>query len=78
MIIFLICIENYKKEKLLYIIQNAEKEMFKNIPVWIVKTADGITNHKVITTFYIDLKTHQLLKQKMDMGPRKMLMEKVK
>ncbi|MDQ8747270.1 MULTISPECIES: hypothetical protein [Elizabethkingia] len=52
--------------------------MFKNIPVWIVKTADGITNHKVITTFYIDLKTHQLLKQKMDMGPRKMLMEKVK
>lgn len=52
--------------------------MFKNIPVWIVKTTDGITDHKVITTFYIDLKTRQLLKQEMDMGQRKMLMERVK
>jgi hypothetical protein len=70
---------NPKKSGVLKVnIQNTEKGMFKNIPVWIVKTTDGITDHKVITTFYIDLKTRQLLKQEMDMGPRKMLMERVK
>ncbi|WP_407488792.1 hypothetical protein [Elizabethkingia anophelis] len=52
--------------------------MFKNTPVWIVKITDVITDHKVITTFYIDIKTRQLLKQEMDIGPRKMLMERVK
>ena len=70
---------NPKKSGVLKVnIQNTEKGMFKNIPVWIVKTTDGITDHKVITTFYIDLKTRQLLKQEMDMGQRKMLMERVK
>ncbi|PUB33654.1 hypothetical protein C8J95_103253 [Elizabethkingia sp. YR214] len=52
--------------------------MYKNTPVWIVKTTDGITDHNAITTFYIDTKTRQLLKQEMDMRPRKMLMERVK
>ena len=42
------------------------------------KTTDGITDHKAVTSFYIDIKTRQLLKQEMDMGSRKMMMERVK
>ena len=69
---------NPKKSGVLKVnIQSTEKGMYKNTPVWIVKTTDGITDHKAITTFYIDTKTRQLLKQEMDMGPRKMLVEKV-
>ncbi len=59
-------------------IQSTEKGIYKNTPVWIVKTTDGITDHKAVTSFYIDIKTRQLLKQEMDMGSRKMMMERVK
>ncbi|MCP1251648.1 MULTISPECIES: DUF3108 domain-containing protein [Elizabethkingia] len=70
---------NPKKSGVLKVnIQSTEKGMYKNTPVWIVKTTDGITDHKAVTSFYIDIKTRQLLKQEMDMGPRKMLMERVK
>ncbi|AQX11360.1 hypothetical protein KRE40_12785 [Elizabethkingia meningoseptica] len=58
-------------------IQDTQKGIYKNTPVWIVKVLDDISENKITTTFYIDTKTRQLLKQEVDMGPRKMVMEKV-
>ena len=50
---------------------------YKNTPVWIVKVPDDMSENKVTSTCDIDAKTRQLLKQEIDMGPRKMVMEKV-
>ena len=43
--------------------------------VWIVKATDDISDNKAISTFYIDIKTKQLIRQEIDMQGRKMVME---
>lgn len=47
----------------------------KNIKVWKVKTTDEISSNSATSTFYIDKSTRKILKQEIDFGGRKMLME---
>jgi hypothetical protein len=49
----------------------------KDIKVWKVKTTDEISNNSATSTFYIDKSTRKILKQEIDFGGRKMLMELV-
>lgn len=58
-------------------ITNTIKGIYANKSVWIVTVTDGISQNKVINTYYIDCETNQFLKQEIDMGTRKMLLEKV-
>ncbi|MGE4513922.1 MAG: hypothetical protein AB7E26_08950 [Chryseobacterium sp.] len=46
--------------------------------VWIVKTTDDIQDRKTISTYFIDKSTREVLKQEIDAGGRKMVMESVK
>jgi len=48
---------------------------YKDIKVWKVKTTDEISNNSATSTFYIDKSTRKILKQEIDFGGRKMLME---
>ncbi len=43
--------------------------------VWIVEVTDDITYNAAISTYYIDKSTRQILKQEIEFGGRKMLME---
>ena len=52
--------------------------MGENRRVWKVETTDEISNNSTITTYYIDMKTRKVLKQEIDLGGRKMLMELIK
>jgi hypothetical protein len=45
--------------------------------VWKVETTDDISNNTAISTYYIDKSTRKILKQEIDFGGRKMLMELV-
>ncbi|MCP2028548.1 hypothetical protein L1276_003718 [Flavobacterium sp. HSC-32F16] len=58
-------------------ITNTKKGILAGKPVWIVTVTDGISQNKVINTYYIDSLTNQFLKQEIDMGANKMMMEKV-
>lgn len=49
----------------------------KEKQVWKVTTTDDITNNTATTIYYIDKSTRNLLKQEIDFGGRKMLMELV-
>lgn len=42
--------------------------------VWKIETTDDISNNKVISIYFIDKSTRQLLKQEIDFGGRKMIM----
>ena len=57
-------------------ITNTKKGIYANKSVWIVTVTDGISQNKVINTYYIDSETNQFLKQEIDMGARKMILEK--
>ncbi|KGL61718.1 hypothetical protein PHEL85_1499 [Polaribacter sp. Hel1_85] len=46
--------------------------------VWKVETTDEISNNSAISTYYIDTSTRKILRQEIDFGGRKMLMELVK
>lgn len=50
----------------------------KEKQVWKVETTDDISNNTVISTYYIDKSSRKILKQEIDFGGRKMLMELVK
>jgi len=43
--------------------------------IWKVVTTDDISNSSVISTYYIDTSTRKILKQEIDFGDKKMLME---
>ncbi len=43
--------------------------------VWKVEATDDISNNAAISTYYIDRSTRKILKQEIDLGGRKMLME---
>lgn len=58
-------------------ITDTQKGNSNNKEVWIVSVTDDISSNAVKMTFYIDIKSHQVLKQEIDAGGRKMLMEKV-
>nr|WP_294782186.1 hypothetical protein [uncultured Flavobacterium sp.] len=58
-------------------ITNTKKGSYAGKAVWIVTATDGISQHKVINTYYIDAATNQFLKQDIDMGQNKMTFEKV-
>jgi len=49
----------------------------KEKQVWKVETTDEISNNTAINTYYIEKSTRQILKQEIDFGGRKMLMELV-
>lgn len=46
--------------------------------VWIVKTTDDIQDRKTVSTYFIDKSTREVLKQEIDAGGRKMVIESVK
>jgi hypothetical protein len=46
--------------------------------VWILKTTDDIQDRKTISTYFIDKSTREVLKQEIDAGGRKMVIESVK
>ncbi|WP_294299893.1 hypothetical protein [uncultured Chryseobacterium sp.] len=54
-----------------------KKGMYKNKAVWMVSVTDDISQKKALSTYYIDVKTREVLKQEIDMGPRKMEMERI-
>jgi len=58
-------------------INNTTKGFLAGKSVWIVTVIDGISQNKVTNTYYIDSETNQFLKQEIDMGTKKMIMEKV-
>ncbi|WP_294204919.1 hypothetical protein [uncultured Chryseobacterium sp.] len=58
-------------------ITGTKKGTYKNKPVWMVSVTDDISQQKAVSTYYIDSKTRELLKQEIDMGPRKMVMERL-
>ncbi|WP_029268486.1 hypothetical protein [Flavobacterium sp. KJJ] len=58
-------------------ITNTKKGFYTNKSVWIVTVTDDISQNKVISTYYIDSVTNQFLKQEIDMGTKKMILEKV-
>ncbi|WP_428742873.1 hypothetical protein [Tenacibaculum sp.] len=43
--------------------------------VWKVEATDDISNNSAVSTYYIDTTTRQIIKQKVDLGGRKMIME---
>lgn len=43
--------------------------------VWKVEATDDISNNAAVSTYYIDRSTRKILKQEIDIGGRKMLME---
>lgn len=45
--------------------------------VWKVETKDNISNNTAVSTYYIDTSTRKILKQEIDFGGRKMVMELV-
>ena len=49
----------------------------KERQVWKVVTTDDISNNTAIITYYIDTSTRKILKQEIDFGGRKMVMELV-
>lgn len=49
----------------------------KKKQVWKVEVTDDISNNSAISTYYIDTSTRKILKQEIDFGGRKMLLELV-
>ncbi|OUR97637.1 hypothetical protein A9Q86_15605 [Flavobacteriales bacterium 33_180_T64] len=49
----------------------------KKRSVWKVETTDDISNNSAVSTYYIDTTTRKILKQEIDFGGRKMVMELV-
>ncbi|MEY8761876.1 DUF3108 domain-containing protein [Chryseobacterium tongliaoense] len=59
-------------------VQDVQKTEYKGKKVWAVKTTDDIRDKTTIVTYYIDTETRKILKQEIDLGRRKMIMETVK
>ncbi|WP_160136081.1 hypothetical protein [Chryseobacterium sp. c4a] len=66
-----------KKGMMKAYILETQKSEYKGKPVWMVKTTDDINNKSTIVTYYIDPITRKIVKQDIDMGGRKMLMETI-
>ncbi|MDN3691346.1 hypothetical protein QWZ06_03245 [Chryseobacterium tructae] len=66
-----------KKGMMKACILETKKSEYKGKSVWMVKTTDDINNKSTIVTYYIDPITRKIVKQDIDMGGRKMLMEAI-
>ncbi|MCJ8152682.1 hypothetical protein MKJ01_02755 [Chryseobacterium sp. SSA4.19] len=58
-------------------ITGTKKGTYNNKTVWIISVTDDISEKKVISTYYIDVMTREVLKQEIDMAGRKMMMERI-
>lgn len=71
----------YKTGLITATIKNTEETTInfngKEKQVWKVEATDDISNNFAISTYYIDKSTRKILKQEIDFGGRKMLMELV-
>jgi hypothetical protein len=57
-------------------VKNVEKsKILGNRDVWVVIVTDDISDNKAISTYYIDIKTRQLIRQEIDIQGRKMVIE---
>ena len=56
-------------------IEKVEKGEYKGKKVWVVKTTDDIQDRKTESIYYIDINTRKVLKQEINAGGRKMIME---
>jgi len=56
-------------------IEKVEKSEYNGKQVWIVKTTDDIQDRKTESTYYIDLDSRKVVKQEINAGGRKMIME---
>lgn len=56
-------------------IEKVEKAEYNGKKVWIVKTTDDIQDRKTESTYYIDSITRKVIKQEINVGGRKMIME---
>lgn len=56
-------------------IEKVEKGEYNGKQVWIVKTTDDIQDRKTESTYYIDSDTRKVIKQEINAGGRKMIME---
>lgn len=66
-----------KKGMMKAYILETQKSEYKGKSVLMVKTTDDINNKSTIVTYYIDPITRKIVKQDIDMGGRKMLMETI-
>ncbi|WPO81355.1 hypothetical protein SD427_11330 [Chryseobacterium sp. JJR-5R] len=58
-------------------ITGTTKGTLNNKAVWMVSVTDDISEKKAISTYYIDAETRDVLKQEIDLGTRKMVMERL-
>ncbi len=58
-------------------ITGTRKGILNNKAVWVVSVTDDISEKKALSTYYIDAETRDILKQEIDSGPRKMVMERL-
>lgn len=59
-------------------ITGTQKGTYKNKTVWVViSVTDDISKNQSVSTYYIDSKTREVMKQEITAGPRKMLMERL-
>ncbi|SHK42512.1 DUF3108 domain-containing protein [Epilithonimonas mollis] len=56
-------------------IEKVEKSEYNGEKVWVVKTTDDIQDRKTESIYYIDMNTRKVLKQEINAGGRKMIME---
>jgi len=85
---FLPLTENYKSEISIFdynptakkgiikaYIEKVEKGEYNGKKVWVVKTTDDIQDRKTESIYYIDIDSRKVLKQEINAGGRKMIME---
>lgn len=58
-------------------IEKVEIGEYNGKKVWIVKTTDDIQDRKTESTYYIDLDSRKVIKQEINAGGRKMIMEDI-
>lgn len=58
-------------------ILDTQKTEYNGKSVWAVKTTDEINNKSTTVTYYIDPVTRKIVKQDIDMGGRKMILETI-
>jgi hypothetical protein len=59
-------------------ILDIKKTDYDGKKVWAVKTTDDIRDKTTIVTYYIDSETRKILKQKIDLGGKKMTLETIR
>jgi hypothetical protein len=58
-------------------ITGTKKGTYNNKAVWMVSVTDDISEKKSVSKYYIDVTTREVLKQEIDAGGRKMMLERI-